>query len=113
MEGDDLAMALEPTDVMLLDTWHTFRQLRQELRRIPRGVAKALILHVWCVYPDGVRLVRAPNTIRRSSISNFESMSIQREPVLAKATDSLRSAQSLCEQLVQLEPEWAREEEEE
>ena len=85
------------------------KRLAQEAAERP---PKALILHAWCVYPDGVRLVRAPNTIRRSSMSNFESMSIQREPVIATATDSLRSTQSLCERLVQLEREEAREEEE-
>ena len=44
-EGDDLAMPIEPSDVMLLDTWHTFKQLRQELKVLPRDVSRAIILH--------------------------------------------------------------------
>ena len=36
---------IAPTDLMLLDTWHTYRQLSRELLVIPKSVRKALILH--------------------------------------------------------------------
>lgn len=45
IEGDDLLVPIKPTDVLLLDTWHSHRQLSRELAIIPPAVRRALILH--------------------------------------------------------------------
>ena len=48
VEGDDLTTPIAPADVVLLDTWHTYKQLRQELRLVASGairVRRALALH--------------------------------------------------------------------
>ena len=49
LEADDLIVAadggFEVSDVMLLDTWHAFPQLRKELQLIPQFVRKAILLH--------------------------------------------------------------------
>lgn len=45
VEGDDLLTPIKRTDVMLLDTWHSYRQLSRELSTIPPAVRRALILH--------------------------------------------------------------------
>ena len=50
VEGDDLNVTIQPTDVMLLDTWHSYRQLSRELAKIPMAVQKALFLHDTVTY---------------------------------------------------------------
>ncbi|KAJ1466945.1 hypothetical protein T484DRAFT_3632256 [Baffinella frigidus] len=44
-EGNDLVIPIEETDIMLLDTWHSFRQLNAELKRIPHKIRRTLLLH--------------------------------------------------------------------
>ena len=44
-EGDDLKVHIEKTDLMLLDTWHSYRQLAAELKVIPQRVNQRIAFH--------------------------------------------------------------------
>ena len=43
--GDTLKISIEPTDLLFIDTWHTYDQLRQELALHADKVLKYIILH--------------------------------------------------------------------
>lgn len=45
MEGDDLVIQPWDTDVLLIDTWHTYRQLAAELPRWAPHVKQYILLH--------------------------------------------------------------------
>jgi len=53
-QRDDLAIAIEPTDLLFIDTIHTYRQLDEELRRHEEYVGRWIILHDTYTddYPD-------------------------------------------------------------
>ena len=51
-EGSDLLIAPWRTDVMLLDTWHTYKQLAKELPIWAPYVAKTLMLHDTTLFGD-------------------------------------------------------------
>jgi hypothetical protein len=59
VEGDDLQVTIEPTDLLFIDTLHTGEQLRQELERHSANVRRYLVMHDTsvCAYnknlPDG------------------------------------------------------------
>ena len=44
-EGSDLLVPPWPTEVMLLDTWHTYKQLARELPRFAPYISRTLMLH--------------------------------------------------------------------
>ena len=43
--GDDLKVPVETTDFMLIDTWHTYKQLAAELELLAPKVRKYLAFH--------------------------------------------------------------------
>lgn len=45
IEGDDLKMDIEQTDMLFIDTLHTYNQLSKELRKHEKSVNKWIILH--------------------------------------------------------------------
>lgn len=45
IEADDLTIALEPTDMIFIDTYHTYVQLSQELRLHAHAAKKFLAFH--------------------------------------------------------------------
>jgi len=45
IEGDDLNMDIEQTDMLFIDTLHTYNQLSKELRKHEKSVNKWIILH--------------------------------------------------------------------
>lgn len=51
-EGSDLIVPPWRTDVMLLDTWHTYKQLSRELQRWAPYVASTLMLHDTTLFED-------------------------------------------------------------
>ena len=52
-EGDDLKISIEDTDFMLLDTWHTYRQLAAELKVIPQRVRQRISFHDTVLFAYG------------------------------------------------------------
>ncbi|MCI0458091.1 MAG: class I SAM-dependent methyltransferase, partial [Gemmataceae bacterium] len=44
-EADDLTVEIEETDLLFIDTWHVYEQLKQELRLHAGKVRKYLVLH--------------------------------------------------------------------
>lgn len=44
-EGDTLKIEIEETDLLFIDTYHTYNQLRQELEKHPVRVRKYIIIH--------------------------------------------------------------------
>lgn len=44
-EGDDLKVQFEETDLLFIDTWHSFRQLYQELNKLSPLARKFIVLH--------------------------------------------------------------------
>jgi len=45
IEGDDLTLKFEQTDFMFIDTWHTYKHLKQELSVLPKYVNKFIGFH--------------------------------------------------------------------
>ena len=45
IEADDLKIDIEPTDLLFIDTWHTYAQLSAELKRHAKNVNRWIILH--------------------------------------------------------------------
>src|SRR3989338_9797919 len=45
MRGSDLKVAMEETDLMFIDTWHVYGQLRRELARLAPFTRKYIIMH--------------------------------------------------------------------
>jgi hypothetical protein len=44
-EGSDLTCPMEPTELLFIDTWHVYGQLKRELKRWHPNVSKYIILH--------------------------------------------------------------------
>ncbi len=45
IQGDVLTADIEETDLLFIDTWHVYEQLRAELKRHAHKVRKAIVLH--------------------------------------------------------------------
>ncbi len=52
IQGDSRDVTIEPTDLLFIDTLHTYDQLRVELRRHSGKVSKYIILHDTVKYAD-------------------------------------------------------------
>jgi len=52
IEGDVLKMDIEQTDLLFIDTLHTYNQLSKELRRHEKNVNKWIILHDTITFGD-------------------------------------------------------------
>jgi hypothetical protein len=50
--GDDLVVPVEDTDFMLIDTWHTYKQLAAELEKLAPRVRKYLAFHNTVAFAD-------------------------------------------------------------
>lgn len=45
VQGSTLEINIDQTDLLFIDTWHTYNQLKQELNRHTKNVNKYIILH--------------------------------------------------------------------
>jgi GT2 family glycosyltransferase/Tfp pilus assembly protein PilF len=52
VQGDVLRVDIEETDLLFIDTWHVYEQLREELRRHGRRTRKYLVLHDTTTYGE-------------------------------------------------------------
>ena len=71
-EQSDLDCPIEPTELLFIDTWHVYGQLKRELERWNKSVSKYIILHDTTVdewQGESVRLNN--NIIHDSKVSGF------------------------------------------
>jgi hypothetical protein len=67
VQGSTLEISIEQTDLLFIDTWHTYSQLKQELSKHHQNVNKYIILHDTYTYRNsdegggGIGLMPAVN----------------------------------------------------
>jgi len=69
-EASDLVCPLEPTELLFLDTWHVYGQLRRELARWHGSVSKYIILHDTTVDEWSGESVRCGSDILAQSLAS-------------------------------------------
>jgi hypothetical protein len=72
MQGNVLFLEFEPTDLLFIDTWHVYGQLKRELNKLHKYARKWIILHDTTV--DGERgetLRRGWNAVQQSEESDI------------------------------------------
>jgi len=64
-EESDLTCPMEPTELLFIDTWHVYGQLKRELQRWHCSVSKYIILHDTTVDGEVGESVRMSNDIEK------------------------------------------------
>lgn len=60
--GDSLSIDIDPTDLLFIDTWHTYNQLHSELNLHSGMVSKYIILHDTTTYAHRGEPLTSKNT---------------------------------------------------
>ena len=72
LQGSDLVVEMEPTDLLFIDTWHIYGQLKRELARWAPSVRKYIIMHDTTVDGElGESLRMRDDVCARSAESGF------------------------------------------